>query len=104
MLRSPWNIFLNTTMFPAADLPWTVHQKDLFATDRDIPPYSGVVKGSDYLATPVTLGTAGTVFMRLDFKPEFFAPIIESKINDTKSFYFQQFLDKLQYAHGNLIF
>jgi hypothetical protein len=104
MLRSPWNIFLNTAMFPAVDLPWTVHQKDLFAADRDVPPYSRFVKGSDYFATPVTLGTTGTVFMRFDFKPEFFAPIIESEINDTISFYFQQFLDKLQYAHGNLFF
>jgi hypothetical protein len=42
--------------------------------------------------------------MGLDFKPELFTPVIESKINDTISFDFEQFLDKLPYAHGNLLF
>ena len=91
-------------MFAAHNLPWTVHQKCIFPTNRHIPPDSGFIKDSDNFATPVAFGTAGTVFMGFDIKPEFFVPIMKSEINNPISFYFKQFLDKLQYAHGDLLF
>jgi hypothetical protein len=88
MLRSPWNIFLNTAMFAANDLPQTVYHKHLSSADRNIPPYSRLVENPEDFTAAVTFGTTGTIFMGLDFKPELFTPVIESKINDTISFDF----------------
>ena len=44
--------------------------------------------------------TASSIFIWFDLKPEFLTPIFEFKSGDTKMFDFQQFLDKLKYAHG----
>lgn len=91
MLSSPRNILLNPTMLATVDLSRIVDQKHLSPTDRDIPPYPGFVKGSNNLTTSVTLVTAGTVFMRLDFEPELFVPVVKSEIDDTISFFFAVF-------------
>jgi hypothetical protein len=57
-----------------------------FVSASQVTPGTRIIKGSYNLATTVAMWAPGTVFMRFDFQPELFVPVVKSEVDDTISF------------------
>jgi hypothetical protein len=76
-------------MFSAFDFPWCVNEKYHPAANRDVMPGARGVQCAYNPSALVAVWAPGSIFVRLYFQPEFFAPVMKSEAADTIPFDFE---------------